>query len=104
VLLRWTAAKDNEAMYGYQVFRAEGDGVLLHHSSARSGTTRFEDPRVLGGMAYKYALRPYDLAGNRGPMSPTVTVRVPDEHVSPDWEVRVARDPGALEACTAGTS
>ena len=100
VLLRWTAAKDNEAMYGYQVFRAEGDGVLLHHSSARAGTTRFEDARVLGAMVYRYALRPYDLAGNRGPMSPTVEVRIPDEHVSPDGQVLVARDPGALEACT----
>jgi dimethylglycine catabolism A len=103
VLLRWAAAKDNEAVYGYQVFRAEGDGVLLHHSSARAASTRFEDPRVLGGMTYRYALRPYDLAGNRGPMSATVSVTIPDEHVSPDWQVRVARDPGALEACTAVT-
>ena len=31
-------------MYGYQVFRAEGDGMLLHHSSARAASTRFEDP------------------------------------------------------------
>jgi hypothetical protein len=37
-------------------------------------------------------------------MSATVEIRIPDEHVSPDWAVRVARDPGALEACTAGTS
>ena len=102
-LLRWAAAKDNEAVYGYQVFRAEGDGMLLHHSSARAASTRFEDPRVLGGTTYRYALRPYDLAGNRGPMSPTVELRIPDEHVSPDWSVRVARDPGALEACTAVT-
>jgi len=103
VLLRWQAAKDNEALYGYQVFRAEGDGLLLHHSSVRGASTRFEDARVIGGARYRYALRPYDLAGNRGPMSATVEVGVPDEHVSPDWEVRVARDPGALEACTAGT-
>jgi hypothetical protein len=78
--------------------------VLLHHSSIRAASTRFEDPRVVGGMTYRYALRPYDLAGNRGPMSPTVSVTVPDEHVSPDWQVRVARDPGALEGCTAGSS
>jgi 2,4-dienoyl-CoA reductase-like NADH-dependent reductase (Old Yellow Enzyme family) len=103
VLLRWAAAKDNEAMYGYQVFRAESDGVLLHHSSTRAASTRFEDPRVLGGATYRYALRPYDLAGNRGPMSPSVAITIPDEHVSPDWHVRVARDPGALEACTAVT-
>ncbi len=104
VLLRWTAATDNEAVYGYQIVRAEGDGILVHHSSARAGSARFEDPRVLGGQTYRYALRPYDLAGNRGPLSATVAVAVPDEHVSPDWDVRVARDPGALEACTAATS
>lgn len=104
VLLRWHAAKDNEAVYGYQVFRAEGAGLLVHHSSARAASTRFEDARVMGGTTYKYALRPYDLAGNRGPMSATVEVAVPDEQVSPDWAVRVAKDPGALEACTAGSS
>jgi hypothetical protein len=103
VLLKWAAAKDNEAVYGYEIFRAEGDGILLHHSSARAQSTRFEDARVIGGTTYRYALRPYDLAGNRGPVSPTVSVAIPDEHVSPDWEVRVARDPGALEACTAAT-
>jgi hypothetical protein len=104
VLLKWTAAKDNQAVYGYQVFRAEGDGVLLHHSSARAASTRFEDARVMGGAKYRYALRPYDLAGNRGPMTPVVEVTIPDEHVAPDWKLLVARDPGALEACTAGSS
>jgi hypothetical protein len=104
VLLKWTAAKDNQAVYGYQVFRAEGDGVLLHHSSARAASTRFEDARVMGGAKYRYALRPYDLAGNRGPMTPAVELTIPDEHVAPDWTVLVARDPGALEACTVGSS
>ena len=98
-----TTFSDDEAVYGYEIFRAEGDGILLHHSSARAQSTRFEDARVIGGATYRYALRPYDLAGNRGPVSPTVSVVIPDEHVSPDWEVRVARDPGALEACTAAT-
>lgn len=104
VLLKWIAATDNEAVYGYQVFRAEGDDAMLaHHSSVRAASTRFEDARVLGGCTYRYALRPYDLAGNRGPMSDSVRVQIPDEHVSPDWQVRTARDPGALEACTAIT-
>src|SRR4029077_13106672 len=30
VLLRWKSATDNEAVYGYQVFRAQGDGLLVH--------------------------------------------------------------------------
>jgi 2,4-dienoyl-CoA reductase-like NADH-dependent reductase (Old Yellow Enzyme family) len=104
VLLKWTAATDNQAMYGYQVFRTEGDGILRHHSSARSASTRFEDARVIGGVTYRYALRPYDLAGNRGPMSETVSVAIPEEHVAPDWKVLVAQDPGALEACTVSGS
>jgi len=82
VLLRWRAATDNEAMYGYQVFRAEdvagaGRGLLLHHASVRARSERYEDARVMPGVSYRYAVRPYDLAGNRGPMTPTVTVHVP---------------------------
>ncbi len=82
VLLRWHAATDNEAMYGYQVFRAEelgeGSGVLLHHASVRARSERYEDTRAMPGVRYRYAVRPYDLAGNRGPMSATVAISVPD--------------------------
>ena len=70
MLLRWRAATDNEAVYGYQVFRgerAEDGAPLEHHASVRGGSTRFEDVRVIGGASYHYALRPYDLAGNRWP-------------------------------------
>jgi 2,4-dienoyl-CoA reductase-like NADH-dependent reductase (Old Yellow Enzyme family) len=78
VLVRWQAATDNEAVYGYQVFRAEGDGgILRHHASVRAASTRYEDARVTVGATYRYAVRPYDLAGNRGPMSPAVLVLVP---------------------------
>jgi 2,4-dienoyl-CoA reductase-like NADH-dependent reductase (Old Yellow Enzyme family) len=74
VLLRWHAATDNEAVYGYQVFRAESGGILTHRASVRARSERFEDPGVIGGAKYTYAVRPYDLAGNRGPMSPSVEV------------------------------
>src|SRR5690606_7057297 len=46
VLLRWQPATDNEAMYGYQVFRGERDatgGALVHHASVRASSTRYED-------------------------------------------------------------
>lgn len=76
VLLRWSAATDNQAMYGYQVFRAEGDVPLAHHASVRALSTRYEDARVVAGATYRYAVRPYDLAGNRGPMSATVEAKV----------------------------
>jgi len=82
VLLRWQAAHDNEAMYGYQVFRGDRaltGGALVHHASVRALSTRYEDTRVVSGGDYRYALRPYDLAGNRGPMTPVIDVRVPEE-------------------------
>ncbi|MDB4933624.1 MAG: putative oxidoreductase [Labilithrix sp.] len=86
VLLRWKAATDEGGMYGYQVFRAEelggGGALLVHHASVRALSARYEDARVIPGATYRYAVKPYDLAGNRGPMSATVGVHVP-AHVSP---------------------
>jgi 2,4-dienoyl-CoA reductase-like NADH-dependent reductase (Old Yellow Enzyme family) len=92
VLLRWKAAADDDGMYGYQVFRGEeiggaggrstaggGSGALLiHHASVRALSARYEDARVVAGARYRYAVKPYDLAGNRGPMSETVVVHVPE--------------------------
>ena len=79
VLLQWRAATDNEAMYGYQVFRADTatSGLLVHHASVRALSTRYEDTRVVAGGSYKYALRAYDLAGNRGPMTDSIEIQVP---------------------------
>jgi 2,4-dienoyl-CoA reductase-like NADH-dependent reductase (Old Yellow Enzyme family) len=83
VLLRWKAATDNEGMYGYEVLRSEGPshlgGILLHYASIRAASLRFEDTRVVAGVTYKYALRPYDLAGNRGAVTPSIDVQVPDD-------------------------
>lgn len=78
VVLRWNAATDNESVYGYQVFRAKKGGLLAHHASVRGVSTRYEDARVIGGETYLYAVRPYDLAGNRGPLSESITVDVPN--------------------------
>lgn len=101
VLLRWQPAADNEAVYGYEVLRAEGDGILVHYASVRGVSQRFEDARVAGGVPYRYAVRPYDLAGNRGPMSATVsaTVRDGDGDGQPAGDAR-AVDAALLDACT----
>jgi 2,4-dienoyl-CoA reductase-like NADH-dependent reductase (Old Yellow Enzyme family) len=80
VLLRWDAATDNEAVYGYQVFRGERvatGGALVHYASVRAVSTRYEDSRVVAGAEYLYAVRPYDLAGNRGSMTEVVAVQIP---------------------------
>ena len=92
-------------MYGYQIFRGEEGVPLAHFASTRAASTRFEDARVIGGETYSYAVRPYDLAGNRGEMTATVTVVVPQEHVAPADPVhlQVAKNPGAIEGCAAVT-
>lgn len=77
VLLRWKPATDDAGMYGYQVFRGE-DALLVHHASVRALSARYEDTRVQPGAKYRYAVKPYDLAGNRGAMSATVEIRVPE--------------------------
>lgn len=99
VLLRWQPATDNEAMYGYQVFRAEGDGELTHLASVRAQSNRFEDARVMGGSVVRYAVVPYDLAGNRGERSPEVSIAIPDEHIPPAHLPETDRDPGSRMGC-----
>lgn len=100
VLLRWAPARDNEAIYGYEVLRAEAGGLLLHYASVRGVSQRFEDGRVTSGNVYRYAVRPYDLAGNRGPLSETLELTVSGTVPGSDREARVV-DPAALDACTA---
>ena len=105
VLVRWRAATDNEMIYGYQIMRGENRGPLVHYASVRGASTRYEDLRVIGGAAYAYAVRPYDLAGNRGPLCPSVQVMIPNEHVpatDPSGQ-KLPRDPGAIDACTVVT-
>jgi hypothetical protein len=82
--VRWHSATDNEEVYGYEVMRSQADvdgpsSELHHHASVRAGSLRYEDTRVVSGMTYTYAVRPYDLAGNRGPLTASAVVRVPDE-------------------------
>jgi 2,4-dienoyl-CoA reductase-like NADH-dependent reductase (Old Yellow Enzyme family) len=78
VVLRWRAATDSDGMYGYQVFRGDRStgGALVHHASVRAVSTRFEDARVVPGESYTYAVRPYDLAGNRGLLSNSLTLSI----------------------------
>jgi hypothetical protein len=99
VVLRWHAATDNEEVYGYEVFRAEGDSALSHYASVRAGSLRFEDARVAPGTSLRYSLKPYDLAGNRGLASDEVSVLVPADFVAPAPSVERGRDPGAIGAC-----
>ena len=79
IVLTWRAPRGPGAPYGYELLRADGDGLLLHHASIRGRSLRYEDKQVTGGNTYRYALRPYDLSGRRGDASSSVSVSVPLE-------------------------
>lgn len=74
VELHWDAATDNEAVYGYDVLRGVGDGPLEHLRSVRGPRTSFSDEKAVHGERYRYAVRAYDLAGNRSALSEELAV------------------------------
>ena len=63
VHLSWEEATDEEAVYGYEIYRAAEDGSFDHVNSVKS--TTYVDRDVIGGVTYRYFVRAYDLAGNR---------------------------------------
>ncbi len=77
VTLRWRAATDDEDVYGYEVHRAEGAGEFTHLATARGAMASFIDASVVGGRAYRYRLRAFDLAGNRSEDSNVAETSVP---------------------------
>jgi 2,4-dienoyl-CoA reductase-like NADH-dependent reductase (Old Yellow Enzyme family) len=73
--LTWEAAIDDEGLYGYEVFRSINDGPFAHLAS--SLTTSHVEAHALAGNRYAYCVRPYDLAGNRGPKSNLAEITIP---------------------------
>jgi hypothetical protein len=67
VHLSWDEATDDEGVYGYEIYRADGSGEFDHVTSVKG--TSFVDKGVVGGVAYRYFVRAYDYAGNRSPRS-----------------------------------
>jgi dimethylglycine catabolism A len=72
IYLEWKEATDNEAIYGYEIFRSEDGGEYRRlHAIKR---THFYDIQVVGGRRYAYYIRAYDLAGNRSEKSNAVSL------------------------------
>ncbi|HEV2907181.1 MAG TPA: right-handed parallel beta-helix repeat-containing protein, partial [Actinomycetota bacterium] len=69
--LTWTAATDNEAVTGYQVFR---DGSLL---ATVGPSTAYSDASVEPLTTYDYQVRALDAAGNHSEFSNTATSTTP---------------------------
>ena len=72
IYLEWQEATDNEAIYGYEIFRRE-DGEEYKRLGAIK-RTHFYDLTVIGGRTFSYYIQAYDLAGNRSEQSNEVTL------------------------------
>jgi len=83
IRLEWQRAVGADAeLYGYEVFRAEGEAAaetLPHHAMVRAATPTFLDGEVLSGQRYTYAIAAYDRRGVRGPRSAALTLTIPTE-------------------------
>jgi hypothetical protein len=77
VRLQWTAATDDRAVVGYEVYR---DGSLLETIGA---LTSYTDATVQPSRSYAYDLRAIDAGENESPASDAASVTTPTADVSP---------------------
>ena len=76
ISLKWNAATDNEAIYGYDIWRAVGEANFERIDAVPAPVTGYHDATAIGGLAYRYYVQAYDLAGNRTPPSETIDAQV----------------------------
>lgn len=75
IFLRWNEAEDNEAVYGYEIYRSINLGEFTHLATVKRST--HYDLSVAGGNSYRYRIVAYDLAGNRSVPIESSAVKVP---------------------------
>jgi dimethylglycine catabolism A len=72
VSLKWDAATDNEAVYGYDIWRATAGAEFERIDAIPAPVTAYHDATAVAGLKYRYFVKAYDLAGNRSEASNTV--------------------------------
>lgn len=93
VRLAWEAAVDSHEMYGYDILRSINGGEFEHLYAVNK--TTHKDEKLLAGNTYAYLVRPYDLAGNRGPDSNIVNISFPAAFEVPAGKsIEIASDVG----------
>lgn len=75
--LKWHPATDNEAVYGYDVWRAEGDSPFERIDAVPGAVCAYHDSAAVAGVKYRYYVQAYDLAGNRSQASRVLVVSLP---------------------------
>lgn len=83
IRLSWKAAKDNEAVMGYEIWRSEDNGVTFQHIYSVS-VAMYTDTLAVSGHTYQYYIRAYDLAGNKSVPSNRVHAELPLNVFIPD--------------------
>lgn len=83
VRINWQAAKDNEAVMGYEIWRSDDDGESFKHIHSVS-VSMYTDQLAVAGRRYQYYVRAYDLAGNKSAPTNIVTAEVPLEIEVPE--------------------
>ena len=84
--LSWTAATDDVAVTGYDLYR---DSTLI---AALGSTTAYSDAQVQSAHTYTYEVRARDGAGNVSTLSSPATVTTPDAPVDIDPVIAAAGD------------
>lgn len=74
VTLTWTAASDDVAVTGYQVWRSRSATTGFSQVATTTGTS-FTNTSLARRTTYYYRVRAYDAAGNLGPFSSTASAR-----------------------------
>lgn len=77
VSLKWNPATDAEGVYGYDIWRAEGDGASQRIDAVPGAVQAYHDSSAVAGLAYRYFVRAYDFAGNRSVPSAELAVSLP---------------------------
>ncbi len=72
--LTWTAASDNVAVTGYQVWRSRSASTGFSQVGTTT-TLSYTDVSLARRTTYYYRVRAYDAAGNAGPFSATAAAR-----------------------------
>ncbi|MCA8936718.1 MAG: NADH:flavin oxidoreductase [Planctomycetes bacterium] len=76
ISLKWEPATDNEAVYGYDIWRAIEGGEFERIDAVPAPVTAYHDTTAIKGLRYMYRVRGYDLAGNRTQASGEVAAEI----------------------------
>lgn len=76
ISLKWAAASDNEGVYGYDVWRAEGSAPFERIDAVPGAVCAYHDGTAVGGLGYRYYVAAYDFAGNRSAPSAAIEAQL----------------------------